>query len=253
MLGGRVPVRVHDMPGRNVRFEKGGAGHVRRDAWATPGRGGALPGRAAMQHGGMSTDEVKVEDGATAPDVDVDALDDSADVAAAKTKRPKPRRMRDMAMSLAVLLVPLGLFFGGWQWLAADRQVSVVDTTEDYATASSLGLIVIEPALADGWKPISTDIAVEGEQVTLRTGWYSPEGDGLQLIETSGAAVDVNDGVDGAGTPAEAGGITWATYELDGGAEAWVAELDAETVILTAETDGVNELPELAAAVAEAL
>ena len=169
-----------------------------------------------------------------------------------KPTRPKPRRMRDMALSLAVLLVPLGLFFVGWGWLATDRQVSVVDTTEDYATAESLGLMVIEPELAEGWKPISTDLAVEGERVTLRTGWYSPEGDGLQLVETNGTAAEVNEDLAGPGTPAEAGGIDWATYELGDGA-AWVAELDGETVVLTAEPDGVNELPELAAAVAEAL
>jgi hypothetical protein len=169
-----------------------------------------------------------------------------------KPTRPKPRRMRDMALSLAVLLVPLGLFFVGWGWLATDRQVSVVDTTEDYATAESLGLMVIEPEVGDGWKPISTDLAVEGERVTLRTGWYSPEGDGLQLVETNGTAAEVNEDLAGPGTPAEAGGINWATYELNDGA-AWVAELDGETVVLTAEPDGVNELPELAAAVAEAL
>jgi hypothetical protein len=213
----------------------------------------------------MSTDEVKVEGAAAAEadgadeardgsaEVDIEAREGSAENGAVKPTRPKPRRMRDMAMSLAVLLVPLGLFFAGWQWVAADRQVSVVDTTEDYATASSLGLQVVEPALADGWKPISTALAVDGDRVTLRTGWYSPEGDGLQVVETNGTAADVNEAIAGAGTPAEAGGITWAAYELDGGGAAWVAESDGETFVLTADPDGVNELPELAAAVAEAL
>jgi hypothetical protein len=237
----------------------------------------------------MSTDEVKVEGAAAAAEVDGEeraqdgsadakvregsadgiAHEDAADAAGGDAAeggagsgstaagsvtptRPKPRRMRDMAMSLAVLLVPLGLFFVGWGWLATDRQVSVVDTTEDYATAKSLGLMVIEPELAEEWKPISTDLAAEGERVTLRTGWYSPEGDGLQMVETNGTAAEVNADLTGPGTPVEAGGIEWATYELGHGA-AWVAELEGETVVLTAEPDGVNELPELAAAVADAL
>jgi hypothetical protein len=234
----------------------------------------------------MSTDEVKVEGAAAAAEADGDertregSADDGARegatgdaaregspatagvdsaeggagsaAAAATPTRPKPRRMRDMALSLAVLLVPIGLFFVGWGWLATDRQVSVVDTTEDYATAESLGLMVIEPELTDEWKPISSDLAVDGERVTLRTGWYSPEGDGLQLVETNGTAAEVNEDLAGSGTPAEAGGMDWATYPLGDG-EAWVAELDGETVVLTAEPDGVNELPELAAAVAGAL
>ncbi|MCC3762949.1 DUF4245 domain-containing protein [Glycomyces sp. TRM65418] len=202
----------------------------------------------------MSTDEVKVEGAAEAAEVDGtgDARERSAEGGPVKPARPKPRRMRDMALSLAVLLVPIGVFFAAWQWLAADRQVSVVDTTEDYTAAASLGLTVVEPELTEDWKPISTDLAVEGETVTLRTGWYSPEGDGLQLVETSGTAADVNDAVTGAGTPVEAGGIEWAAYDMGGG-EAWVAEFDGETIVLTAEPDGVNELPELAEAVAAAL
>jgi len=197
----------------------------------------------------MSTEEVKVEAGTAAePAAEVDGADAAE---AAKSARPKQRRMRDMALSLAVLLVPVGLFYWGWNWIASDRQVSVVDTTENYATAAALGLAVVEPELGDEWKPISTDLAVDGELVTLRTGWYSPEGDGLQLVQTTGPATEVNEDLDGVGTPAEAGGIEWAVYELSSG-EAWMAELGGATVILTAEPDGVNELPDLAEGVADA-
>ncbi|SDE36374.1 DUF4245 family protein [Glycomyces harbinensis] len=178
--------------------------------------------------------------------------DAAARAEAAKSSRPKQRRMRDMALSLAVLLIPIGLFYVGWNWVASDRQVSVVDTTEHYATAASLGLTVIEPQLGEDWQTISTDLAVEGEFVTLRTGWYSPEGDGLQLAQTTGPIEDVNEELTGAGTPVESGGVSWASYELSSG-EAWVAELAGATVVLTAEPDGVNELPDLAEGVAEAV
>ncbi|MDN3239069.1 DUF4245 family protein [Glycomyces tritici] len=174
-----------------------------------------------------------------------------ANADAAKSARPKQRRMRDMAMSMAVLLVPIGLFYVGWQWLAEDRQVSVVDTSANYSTAASLGLAVIEPELSGEWKAISSDLAVEGETVTLRTGYYSPEGNGLQLSETNGTAADVNEDLQGAGTPVEAAGIAWASYTSDIG-ETWVAEIGGETIVLSAETDGAGDLPELAAGVAEA-
>jgi hypothetical protein len=203
----------------------------------------------------MSTEEVKVEDGAAsggAVDTAADAPTESAaNAEAAKSARPKQRRMRDMAMSMAVLLVPIGVFYVGWQWLASDRQVSVVDTTANYSTAASLGLAVIEPELGGEWKPISTDLAVEGELVVLRTGYYSPEGNGLQLSETNGTAADVNEDLTGAGTPVEAAGIEWAAYE-SADSETWVAEIGGETVVLSAETDGAGDLPELAEGVAEA-
>lgn len=212
----------------------------------------------------MSTEEVKVAGGAadngaegTVEDGAAGAADGTvdggavADGEAVKPARPKQRRMRDMAFSMAVLLVPIGLFYVGWEWLASDRQVSVVDTTENHATAASLGLAAIEPELSDEWKPISTDLAVDGETVTLRTGWYSPDGHGLQVAETNGVVADVDEDLTGAGTPVEAAGIEWAAYE-SGTGETWVAELDGETIVLSAEPDGAADLPELAEGVAEA-
>ncbi|HEX2143714.1 MAG TPA: DUF4245 family protein [Glycomyces sp.] len=203
-------------------------------------------GERGAEEDGMVEDGT-VEDGAAESGTAADTAQDAATMPA----RPKHRRMRDMALSMAVLLVPIALFYVGWHWLAEDRQVSIVDTTEDYATAANLGLAVIEPELSDEWKPISSVLAVEGETVTLRTGWYSPEGDGLQLVETNGTALDVNEDLTGAGTPVEAAGIEWASYELNGG-ETWVAELNGETIVLTAEPDGVKDLPELAQGVAKA-
>lgn len=214
----------------------------------------------------MSTEEVKVAGGAAANGaVEEGAVEDGAaeaadgtvdggavaDGEAVKPARPKQRRMRDMAFSMAVLLVPIGLFYVGWEWLASDRQVSVVDTTENHATAASLGLAAIEPELSDEWKPISTDLAVDGETVTLRTGWFSPDGHGLQVAETNGAVADVDEDLTGAGTPVEAAGIEWAAYE-SGTGETWVAALDGETIVLSAEPDGADDLPELAEGVAEA-
>lgn len=213
----------------------------------------------------MSTDEVKVEaePAGAEPSPGAEARAEAAASADAEPrtaseveepanpKRPKPRRMRDMALSMAVLLVPIGLFYWGWGWVASDRQVSVVGTAENHATAASLGLAAIEPELPDGWKPISTALDVGEESVTLRTGWYSPDGDGFQVVETNGAAEDVNADLVGPGTPVEAAGIEWAAYPTGGG-EAWVTELDGVIVILTADPEGVDDLPELAAGVADA-
>lgn len=174
-------------------------------------------------------------------------------VESAKPARvPRQRRMRDMALSLAVLLIPLGIFYWAWDWAASDREVSVVDTSEDYTTAEGLGVDVVRPELAEEWKPISSALDADGGTVTLRTGWYSPEGFGLQLVQTTGPADDVHDGLTGPGEPVEAGGATWTAHDIPEG-EAWVAALDGSTVVLTAEQDGIGELPELAEGVARGL
>ncbi|WP_112140894.1 DUF4245 family protein [Glycomyces dulcitolivorans] len=202
----------------------------------------------------MSSEEVRtgVQDAGGDVDVDEAQAEAEANAESARSSRPKPRRMRDMAMSMAVLLVPLGLFYWAWSWLAEDRQVNVVDTGENYAAAAGLGLPAIEPELTEDWKPISTHLAADGETTTLRTGWYSPDGNGLQMSETSGDATEVDEGITGAGTPVEAGGIAWASYELDSG-EAWVAEIDGVTVVLSAEPDGIPDLDGLAEGVAAAV
>ncbi|MFG3339395.1 DUF4245 family protein [Glycomyces sp. NPDC048151] len=202
---------------------------------------GASAAEAADAAAGGAAEDGAVEDGAA----------EGGTAPAAATARPKPRRLRDMAMSMAVLLVPIAVFYVGWQWVASDRQVSVVDTSENHATAASLGLAAIEPELTDEWKAISTDLAVEGETVVLRTGYYSPEGHGLQLVETNGTAADVNEELTGAGTPVEAAGIEWAAYE-SATSETWVAEIGGETVAISAETDGAGDLAELAEGVADA-
>lgn len=176
---------------------------------------------------------------------------DDTKVTAETAPRPKPRRLRDMALSLAVLLVPLGIFLWAWDWAASDRQVSVVNTTEDYTAAEGLGLDVIELELSEDWKPVSTALATEDEAVTLRTGWYSPEGHGLQLVQTTGAVDQVHDDLVGAGEPTEAGGLEWAVYDIADG-EAWVGEAAGSTVVLLAEPEGAGELAELAEAVAAA-
>ncbi len=168
------------------------------------------------------------------------------------TRRPKQRRMRDMAMSMAVLLVPLGIFFALWDWASEDRQVSVADTSEDYLTAESLGLEVIRPDLSEDWKPISSALDAGEESIMLRTGWYSPDGGGLQLVQTTGDPSEVYEQIDGGGREVEAGGVLWSAYDTDDG-EAWATELAGTNVVLTADADGAAELPELAEGVAAGL
>ncbi|MCH7232006.1 DUF4245 domain-containing protein [Glycomyces sp. L485] len=177
---------------------------------------------------------------------------DDVKVTAEPTSRPKQRRMRDMALSLAVLLVPLAVFYWAWNWAASDREVSVVDTSEVYMNAASLGLDAVHPELPEEWKPISSALATADDAVTLRVGWYSPDGHGFQFVQTTGPVDEVDDRLTGAGEPVSAGAMDWAAYDTDAG-EAWVAESAGSSIVLLAESDGAGELPQLAGGVAAGL
>src|SRR5690606_37086959 len=187
------------------------------DAHATRRRGAVARPRAVGHHGGMSSDDAKTvaEPAGTAESGRAPSTEPAAAAPAAgpeTARRPKQRRMRDMALSLAVLLVPLGLFYWVWDWAATGREVSVVDTSQDYLAAESLGLETVEPELSEEWKAISSALATEEEAVTQRTGWYSPEGHGMQLVQTTGPAEAVHDELTGPGEAVEAGGLEWAAY-----------------------------------------
>lgn len=200
------------------------------------------------------TDTAEPADPERAPSAESESAEPAAaeESAAKAARRPKPRRLRDMALSLAVLLVPLGLFYWVWDWAATDREVSVVDTSQNYLAAESLGLETVRPDLSGEWKAISSALATEDEAVTLRTGWYSPEGYGMQLVQTTGPVDAVHEELAGTGEPVEAGGLEWVAYDLAEG-RAWVVDLDASSVVLTAERDAVAELPELAEGVVAGL
>jgi hypothetical protein len=173
---------------------------------------------------------------------------DDVKVTAAPSRRPKQRRWRDMALSLAVLAVPLVLFIVAWQW-AADRPVSVVDPSEDYAVARAYGIDAVEPDLPDGWRTVSSTLAhgggAEGPAL-LRVGWYSPDGHGFQVVQTRDAALtQIDESIAETGDTVDIDGATWAVYRTDAGT-AWVAESTELTVVLLTDADGLPELPELA-------
>ncbi|WP_415648522.1 DUF4245 domain-containing protein [Stackebrandtia soli] len=93
------------------------------------------------------------------------------------------RPPRDMLLSLAVLLVPIALIFGLWQFIGSDRQVSVVNASPTYQEAADAGLDVTEPqGLSEEWKTVSSMVNREDGEATLRVGYYTPSGAGMQFV-----------------------------------------------------------------------
>ncbi|WFE26770.1 DUF4245 domain-containing protein [Solwaraspora sp. WMMD791] len=98
------------------------------------------------------------------------------------------RSPRDMALSLAVLLVPILLVFVGYQvFLGGDEPVEI-DPGPAYEQARSAGEFpVLEPAgLGPDWHPVSAAYRPAGsEGPTLRVGYVTADGGALQLVQSS--------------------------------------------------------------------
>ncbi|MFY1675255.1 DUF4245 domain-containing protein [Plantactinospora sp. WMMB334] len=97
------------------------------------------------------------------------------------------RSTRDIVISLLVLLVPIALVIGfGRLVLGADQPV-LVDPTPAVRQARAAGAFpVSEPAgLGEGWRTVTADFRREAAGATLRIGYLSPDGDGVQLVQSS--------------------------------------------------------------------
>jgi len=97
------------------------------------------------------------------------------------------RSPRDMALSLAVLLLPVLLLLGIYRLAFSGDAPIPVDAAQTFATARhSAHYPVLEPVgLPARWTAINATFGGG----TLRVGYVTPGGAGVQLVE-SGRAVD---------------------------------------------------------------
>ncbi len=122
-----------------------------------------------------------------------------------------------MVLSMLVLLVPIALIVGLFQFLGGDREVNVVDPAPAVAEARQAGLAVAPPhGLPSGWRPTSAVTRAAHGTVTLRIGYVSPSGGFVQLIESNADAEPLlRDELDGGTRPSgteRIGGRSWQAY-----------------------------------------
>lgn len=171
---------------------------------------------------------------------------------APKRGRLTARRPRDMIISLAVLLVPIGLIFVGWKFLSDGQDVSPVDYGETVAEAKRAGLSVVEPeGLSSGWIPISHSLDGHKGAMTLRIGYHTPDEAGLQLVQSDADTATVLDSSLGEGAKRtgdkEIAGREWTVYATDDGHDGYVSTADGMTIAVVADA-AEAELTEFAAA-----
>jgi hypothetical protein len=97
------------------------------------------------------------------------------------------RSPRDMAMSLAVLLVPIALLLIFYRVvLDGDKPVSVdAEPAIRQARSAAVFPVVLPQGLGDDWHTVSATFKRDADGATLRLGYIDPESDPIQLIESS--------------------------------------------------------------------
>ncbi|MGV9211304.1 DUF4245 family protein [Micromonospora sp. RB23] len=169
---------------------------------------------------------------------------------AAATAGKSERSPKDMAISLLVLLIPIALLLAFYRGFLGGDQATTVDPAPAIEQARSANTFpVSEPqGLGSGWRTVSARYqSVEGG-ATLRIGYLTPEGRGVQLVQSSVPAerllpAELTDQGQPQG-PTELGGRTWQQYTARGNQQALVLLEPTRTVLVIGDARD-NELREL--------
>jgi hypothetical protein len=166
------------------------------------------------------------------------------------------RGMRDMVLSLVVLLIPVAIIAAVY-WAHGDDSPMVVDTTAAITEAQAAQAFEVSPphGLDSGWRAISAafdpgTVAVPG--ALLRIGYVTPAGGSVQLIESNAARDgllihELGDNTMPEGVVSVAG-QAWNSYQDRNGEHALVLADGARTLIVIGTADAA-ELQALAASV----
>lgn len=169
---------------------------------------------------------------------DQESADEAAEAAEAAAEEAeyaaaarRIRRPRDMALSLAVLLVPILLIVVVGRFFYGDTTTATVDPALALQGAMRASMRPIPaPAAPDGWKIVSAQF----KDGVLRIGYLDQADKGVQLVQ--GTALDlVNQELGDDAQPTgevAAGGKTWSKWNARNGMSALTRTEGATTIIL---------------------
>ena len=161
------------------------------------------------------------------------------------------RSPKDMAMSLLVLLIPIALMIGFSRFIGGEEP-TVVDPTEAVTQARTAGLAVREPAdLSTEWRTLTARARTEEGSTTLRIGYQSPDGEGVQVVQSNAPADQLlrNELTDNAQPQGQVvlADETWQLYSARRNEQAYVLLTPELTVVVVGSAPDA-ELRELAQA-----
>jgi hypothetical protein len=154
-----------------------------------------------------------------------------------------------MALSLLVLLVPIFVLVGVYRFLGGESP-TVVDPSSAFADARAAHVFpVAEPAMPQGWKPVSSAFRRGDAGAVLRVGYRSPSGGTAQLVESNVPAGVLASAELGAGAHDEGNAVLdgrqWHRYTASQGDRAFVlGQPDRTMIVVGRATDA--ELAQLA-------
>ncbi|WBB77460.1 DUF4245 domain-containing protein [Micromonospora sp. WMMD882] len=164
------------------------------------------------------------------------------------------RSPKDMALSLLVLLIPIALLVAFYRGFLGGEQPTVVDPAPAVEQARAADAFpVAEPSgLGDGWRTVNARFRQSGDGSTLRLGYLTPEGRGVQLVQGNVPAekllpAELTDQSRPQGA-LDLDGRSWQRYTARGSERALVLLEPDRTVIVVGDA-GETELRELADAV----
>jgi len=167
--------------------------------------------------------------------------------------RGEERSPRDMAMSLAVLLVPIALLLIFYRLVLSGDAPITVDpaATIQEAQQAAAFTVVVPQGLGDDWHTSSAKFARQTTGATLRLGYVDPDKDPIQLVESSIPADSLLPGELGDKAKAlgnfRTGAGVWRVYDARPGEKALVLTEPARTIVVVGRTD-VKNLETLATA-----
>lgn len=162
------------------------------------------------------------------------------------------RSPRDMAMSLAVLLIPIALLLTFYRVvLSGDAPVTVdAAPTVQQARQANAFPVVVPQGLGEDWHTSSARFTRQANGATLRIGYVDPDDDPVQLVESSVPAAtllpaELTSSAKPLGTFRAPNGV-WRSYDARPGEKALVLSDGTRTIVVVGKTD-VRNLEILAA------
>ncbi|MGW4941412.1 DUF4245 domain-containing protein [Actinoplanes sp. NPDC004185] len=154
------------------------------------------------------------------------------------------RSPRDMALSLAVLLVPIVLLLLFYRVvLDGDKPVSIenAESTIQQARSAAVFPVAVPQGLGDDWHTVSATFKRDTDGATLRLGYVDPDDDPLLLVESSVPTekllpVELGANPKGVSTYSD-GARTWQRYEARKGENALLLLEKGRTIIVVGQAE----------------
>ncbi|MEV6345800.1 DUF4245 family protein [Actinoplanes sp. NPDC051851] len=161
--------------------------------------------------------------------------------ASPRLAKREERRPRDMALSLAVLMVPIVLMLAFYRVVLGGDEPMTVDPASSIDLASKEFSVLKPAGLGEDWRVTAANFKREDTGATLRIGYVDPDDAPVQLVESTtpaGTLVPAEMGADGERTGAyRTDARTWTIYTGRPGETALISTEGARTVLILGKTD----------------